>query len=37
MWVMPQQITRFDNMSNSPTILFLVKYANALDTELDVI
>lgn len=29
--------TRFENMSNSPTIFFLVKYANALDTELDVI
>ena len=24
-------------MSNSPTIFFLVKYANALDTELDVV
>ena len=35
--VMRQQITRFENMSNSPTIFFLVKYANALDTELDVI
>ena len=32
-----QQITRFENMSNSPTIFFLVKYANALDTELDVV
>ena len=28
--VMHQQITRFENMSNSPTIFFLVKYANAL-------
>ena len=37
MGVMRQQITRFENMSNSPTIIFLVKYANALDTELDVI
>ena len=37
MGVMRQQITRFENMSNSPTIFFLVKYANALDTELDVI
>ena len=36
MGVMRQQITRFENMSNSPTIFFLVKYANALDTELDV-
>ena len=27
--VMRQQITRFENMSNSPTIFFLVKYANA--------
>ena len=34
---MRQQITRFENMSNSPTIFFLVKYANALDTELDVV
>lgn len=33
---MRQQITRFENMNNSPTIFFLVKYANALDTELDV-
>ena len=32
MGVMRQQITRFENMSNSPTIFFLVKYANALDT-----
>ena len=37
MGVMRQQITRFENMSNSPTIFFLVKYAHALDTELDVI
>ena len=37
MGVMRQQITRFENMSNSPTIFFLVKYANALDSELDVI
>ena len=37
MGIMRQQITRFENMSNSPTIFFLVKYANALDTELDVI
>ena len=37
MGVMRQQITRFENMSNSPTIFFIVKYANALDTELDVI
>ena len=37
MGVMRQQITRFENMSNSPTVFFLVKYANALDTELDVI
>ena len=35
--VMHQQITRFENMSNFPTIFFLVKYANALDTELDVV
>jgi len=37
MGVMRQQITRFENMSNSPTIFFLVKYATALNTELDVI
>ncbi len=37
MGVMRQQIARFENMSNSPTIFFLVKYANALDTEVDVI
>ena len=37
MGVMRQQITRFENMSNSPTIFFLVKYAGALDTELDVL
>lgn len=37
MGVMRQQITRFENMSNSPTVFFLVKYADALDTELDVI
>ena len=37
MGVMRQQITRFENMSNSPTVFFLVKYASALDTELDVI
>ncbi len=37
MGVMRQQITRFENMNNSPTIFFLVKYANALDTELDVV
>ncbi len=34
---MHQQITRFENMSNFPTIFFLVRYANALDTELDVV
>lgn len=33
---MRQQITRFEDMSNSPTI-FLVKYANALGTEIDVV
>ena len=37
MGVMRQQITRFENMSNSPTIFFLVKYADALDTELNVL
>lgn len=35
--VMRQQITRFENMSNFPTIFFLVKYANALGTEIDVV
>lgn len=35
--VMRQQITRFENMSNSPTIFFLVKYAYALGTEIDVV
>ena len=34
MGVMRQQITRFENMSNSPTIFFLVKYANALNTDI---
>lgn len=34
---MRQQITRFENMSNSTTIFFLVKYANALGTEIDVV
>ena len=37
MGVTRQQITKFENMTNSPTIFFLVKYACALDTELDVI
>ncbi len=37
MGVKRQQITRFENMNNSPTLFFLVKYANALDTELDVL
>ena len=37
MGVMRQQITRFERMENSPTIYFLVKYADALDTEIDVI
>ena len=37
MCVKRQQITRFENMNNSPTIFFLVKYANALDTELDIV
>lgn len=32
-----QQITRFENMSNSPTLIFLVKYANALETTIDFI
>ena len=35
--VLRQQITRFENMSNSPTIAFLVKYANALNAEIEVI
>ena len=37
MGVTRQQITKFENMTNSPTIFFLVKYAYVLDTELDVI
>ena len=37
MGVTRQQITKFENMTNSPTIFFLVKYAHALDTKLDVI
>ena len=37
MGVTRQQITKFENMTKSPTIFFLVKYAYALDTELDVI
>ena len=37
MGVTRQQITKFENMTNSPTIFFLVKYAYALDTELDVV
>lgn len=37
MGVKRQQITRFENMNNSPTLFFLVKYANALDTKLDII
>jgi transcriptional regulator with XRE-family HTH domain len=35
--VLRQQITRFENMTNSPTISFLVRYATALDTTMDVI
>ena len=35
--VIRPQITRFENMKNSPTITFLVKYAKALDTEVDVL
>ena len=34
---MRQQITRFENMSNFSTFFFLVKYANALGTEIDVV
>ena len=37
MGVIRQQVTRFENMTNSPTITFLVKYATALDTTIDVI
>ena len=37
MGVTRQQVTKFENMTNSPTIFFLVKYASALNTELDVI
>lgn len=32
-----QQISKFENMENSPTIHFLVKYAYILETELDVL
>ena len=32
-----QQIAKFENMVNSPTLTFLVKYAMALETEIDVI
>lgn len=32
-----QMIAKFENMTNSSTITFLVKYANALDTEVDVL
>ena len=31
-----QQIAKFENMVNSPTLTFLVKYAMALETEIDV-
>ena len=37
MGVKRQQITRFENMNNSPTIYFLVKYANALNADLDIL
>ncbi|MFA5299978.1 MAG: helix-turn-helix transcriptional regulator [Lutibacter sp.] len=32
-----QMIAKFESMTNSPTITFLVKYANALGTEVDVL
>jgi DNA-binding XRE family transcriptional regulator len=32
-----QMIAKFENMTNSPTLTFLVKYANALGTEVDVL
>ena len=35
--VSKQLIARFENFKHSPTLAFLVKYACALDTELDVI
>jgi transcriptional regulator with XRE-family HTH domain len=36
MGVSVQQIAKFENMVNSPTLTFLVKYAIALETEIDV-
>ena len=35
--VSKQLIARFENFKHSPTLSFLVKYAYALDTKLDVI
>jgi DNA-binding XRE family transcriptional regulator len=32
-----QMIAKFESMANSPTMTFLVKYASALDTEVDVL
>lgn len=32
-----QQVAKFEGMNNTPTLLFLVKYAMALDTNFDVI
>lgn len=32
-----QQVAKFEGMNNTPTLLFLVKYAMALDTSVDVI
>ena len=32
-----QQVAKFENMINSPTLMFLVKYANALEVEVEVL
>lgn len=37
MKVTVQQVAKFENMVNSPTLMFLVKYATALDTEVNVV
>lgn len=37
MHIKRQQISKFENMENSPTLAFLVRYADLLGTELDVV
>lgn len=32
-----QQISKFEGLVNSPTLMFLSKYAKALDTSIDII